>query len=583
MLVVVPVIVAAVLSLLIGRRSRIAAAYTSIAASLVSMLIALYLVVYSQPLIHTFKWFQVGGYALSLATTTAHINMLLLLLVSIIAPLIMWYSLGFMDKKGEQARFFFEMNLFTASMMLFAVSANFILMFIAWGGLGVTSYLLIGFWYGKKLAPRAARKSITTIIIGDIAMLAAMIILWNTYGTFGFAQILGSAAAPGLYAAALLIVVAVFTKSAQFPFTEWLADAMEGPTPVSAFLHSSTMVKAGVFLSIILMPLFAKAKVLPVFLVFGSISAILGVMNAVSERHIKRILAYSTIEDMGLMFVAIGLNSLPAAIMLFVVQTFYKALLFMSAGSLMRGNDEQENIFRMSGASSNRLLFGTTLVGVLSIAGIFPFSGFFGKIGIGMSAPNIFVYLVLAAIEFGSAVYIFRWLLVPMRNPADQRVSRKLKSLPRSMIAPGIVLAVMIAVADAAYVMLPKYLGSARTGIGILDAVVETIVVVFGFVVAYRIYRKSRRFVVRKDPSPVLYNSRWVNSAYNGIAAFFLEVGAVLSYVDRGIYAGVYYAGRFVLYVGSELRRIVSGNVSVYVAGMVAGIIFLAIFVVFIQ
>ncbi len=583
LLVVVPILAASVLSLIIGRRSRSAAAYTSIAASVASMLMVVYLVMHSLPSIHTFEWFQIGSYSVNLAVTTAHINMLLLLLVSIIAPLIMWYSLGFMDKRDEQGRFFFEMNLFTASMMLFAISANFILMFIAWGALGITSYLLIGFWYSKKLAPKAARKSITTIIIGDIAMLSAIIILWNTYGTFSFAQILGAAAAPGLYVAALLLIVALFTKSAQFPFTEWLADAMEGPTPVSAFLHSSTMVKAGAFLGMVLLPIFAKAGVLPVFLVFGAISAILGVMNAVSERHIKRILAYSTIEDIGLMFVAIGLGSIPAAIMLFVVQTFYKALLFMSAGSIMRGNNEKENIFALSGTSSNKLLFGITIVGVLSIAGIFPFSGFFGKIGLSISAPGVFIYLVLATIEFGSSIYIFRWLLVPMRKPAAPVTVSRLRSLPKSMIAPGIVLAALVFAADAAYFMLPPYLGISHVSIGIIGPVIETAIVVLGFVVAYTLYRKASRFVVHKSPSSALYNSVWVNSAYSGISILFLWVASALSYVDRAIFFAVYAAGRFVLWIGRELRKIVSGNVSVYVAGMVIGMIFLVIFVVFLQ
>lgn len=581
LIVIVPIIIAGIIAIILNNRFGRSAAYVSIAGSLASLVIALYLFTNSLTTIQKINWFSVAGYSINITTTTAHLNMLLLLLVSIIAPLIMWYSLGYMDKQEEQSRFYFEMNLFTASMVLFAISANFISLFIAWEGLGITSYLLIGFWYKKRLAPLAARKSITTIIIGDIAMLSAIVILWNTYGTFSFDSILAAPATNGLYAAALLIIIAVFTKSAQFPFTEWLADAMEGPTPVSAFLHSSTMVKAGVFLAIVLMPIFLKVHLLYIFLIIGAFSAVLGVLNALSENHIKRILAYSTIEDLGLMFVAVGLNAFGAAILLFVVQTFYKALLFMSAGSIIKANNGKENIFKIFGSTNNKLLFVVVIIGVLSLAGIFPLSGFFGKIGIDVSANSIPIYVILALIEFGSSIYIFRWLFIPMRKTTNKSLIVRFGKLPKSMLLPPVILAGLVFVGDLIYFYMPNYLGIRQFSIGLIDPIIESLIVFIGLIIAYIVYRRKHMLGIHNNLKRLMYNSAPINAAYYTIALAFTETGKLFCYFDSLLFRLFDEIGRGTFILGNEIRNIVNGDTNVYVAGMTIGIILLVLFVVF--
>ena len=298
LLVLVPLLVAAFLALAF-RKHGAAVKYTALAASLISLALIAYLYLNNGAgSTDIFQWFSVGGLAFNISITTLPLNMLLLLLVGIMTPLIFLYSIGFINTESQQARFYFEMCIFAAAMMLFAISASFITMFIAWEMLGITSYLLIGFWYWKEKPPAAARKAITIILTGDIMMLAAILTIGATLHSFEFSTLLALVSSPVVPVFAIvliLILFAAFTKSAQFPFHEWLPDAMEGPTPVSAFLHSSTMVKAGVFLIMVLYPIYAAAGLLPLILVFGLITTVLGVTNALAERHIKKILAYSTI------------------------------------------------------------------------------------------------------------------------------------------------------------------------------------------------------------------------------------------------------------------------------------------------
>ncbi len=262
------------------------AKYIALISSLLSLLLII-LVVLSPVSSYSILWFGVYHLNIYIAVATYTLNKILLMLVGIITPLIFFYSFGYMQVPSEQKRFYFEISLFAASMMLFAISSNFISLFIAWEFLGITSYLLIGFWRYNKKALSASRKAITTIIIGDLLLLIAIVGIYIQTGSFSF-----SALAPfskTIWIPLVLIAIAIFTKAAQFPFEEWLSDAMEGPTPVSAFLHSSTMVKAGVFLAMLLFPLYSAAGLLWVFLVFGIVTSIIAVTNAMSEYHIKRI------------------------------------------------------------------------------------------------------------------------------------------------------------------------------------------------------------------------------------------------------------------------------------------------------
>ena len=571
-----PVIIAAFLALATG--SRRITGYIATFSAAVSFALSI-LLLYNRSPHSEVVWFSIGSYAVHLSFTTAPLNMLLLLIVSGIGTLICWYSIGYIETPSQRGRFFFELLVFMAAMMLFAISANFVTMFIGWELLGVTSYLLIGFWHWKEKVPRAARKSITTIIIGDIAILMAMIILWSSYHTFNFSAILSAPYSSAITVSMSLVLIGVFTKSAQFPFHEWLADAMEGPTPVSAFLHSSTMVKAGVFLVAVLLPLFIKAGLGPVLVAVGMVTVVLGASNALTEHHIKRVLAYSTIEDLGLMFIALGFNALAAAMLLFLVQAFYKAAIFMGAGSIMRANDEDTEIFNSYGSASNRMLFVSNVIAAVSLAGIFPLSGFFGKFVV-ESAVSIPIYILLLAIDVASSAYIFRWLFIPMRAPEHASLSKaRYSHIPLSMLVPEAILAVAVVAGGYAFVSLPGYLSLHPLGINVIGAVLESIMVAVGFVAAYLVYKKNPERIPYTRLHKLAFNSPYINSAYSAIAKSFYAAGYAISGLNTAIDDIFEDAGDAFKYFGSAGRRIENGQLKLYALVFALGII--ALFIIF--
>ncbi len=578
-LVIAPLVIAAFLAVILKKYSNIAK-HIALVASVLSLLLIANI---TPNQIQTIPWFGLSGYVFTFTLSTMPMNLMLLLLVGVITPLIVLYSIGFMNLPSEQPRYYFELCMFAASMMLFAISGGFLAMFIGWELLGVTSYLLIGFWYRRHGTADAARKAITTVLIGDILMLSAIIIIWGSYHTFSFVLLLQRASIGNnsIAVALALVIFASFTKSAQFPFHEWLPDAMKGPTPVSAFLHSSTMVKAGVFLVAVLLPLFAAYHLLYLLLLFGLITTILGVTNALVESNIKRVLAYSTIEDLGLMFVALGLGSLIAAMMLFVVQTFYKALLFMDAGSMIKANDSEEDMDRLYNAPKYKWLLVPIVIGVVSLAGLYPVSGFFGKAAVDASANNMIIYAVLLAIGLGSSLYIFRWMFVPLRKKSGRKAdaaARNYRTLPVSMILPMYILSLFVLLTGfAVYRYLPVYLGQygyKSVYIGVSDILVSTAIVIIGFLVSYQLfYRKGRKIGVLNPVYNVLYNNMIVNRAYVHIAG---AVSALSGHIDRFDYAvynvirdGAHNVGAF----GNMIKKAETGSVNAYVLAFVIGLI----------
>ena len=580
LIVVVPLVVAAFAAMLMSDNPR-PIKYIALAASILSLIIALALFGTSD--VSAIDWFSIASYTFSISVSTLPLNMLLLLLVAIMTPLTIAYSMGFMDVPSEQGRYYFEICLFAASMMLFSLAADFLTMLIGWELLGITSYLLIGFWYRRAAAPGAARKAITIVFLGDILMLIAMLVIWNSYHTFSF-SLIGSLAQTqsnaSVQLAMLLVMIAAFTKSAQFPFHEWLPDAMEGPTPASAFLHSSTMVKAGVFLSVILLPLFASFHLLNVMLIIGMITAIIGACNAFGETQIKRILAYSTIEDLGLMFIALGLNALAAAMTLFLVQTFYKALLFMSAGAIMKANDNEERIDKIRTSAAGKPLLIATLVGVLSMAGIFPLGGFFGKAAIGGSATSTIIYIVLLAISFASSAYIFRWFFLPLRKQASMRQGSggDFRFIPNSMLLPIYITAALAALASVAYIYLPEYLatyGSAALNITPAGAAIETIAVLLGLVLAYLLYFKSAKNteVTNRFAYALFNNSVFTNEFYALIAGLFDLIASAIDRADYVLYGSVRSIGKGLNEFAGLLKRLVNGQPNAYIIAFLLGLI----------
>jgi NADH-quinone oxidoreductase subunit L len=578
-LVMLPLLLAAFLALFFKERPGIVK-YAALLGSIASLAIAAYLL-WSPPLLESVSWFTLGPLSANISTATMPINMIMLMLVSVITPLIFLYSFGFMRTPSEQSRFYFEMCVFAAAMMLFAISSSFITMFIAWEMLGITSYLLIGFWYKKEAPPAAARKAITTMLIGDMLMLIGIIIIGASYSTFEFSAVLAAPNYAALDTALLLILVAAFTKSAQFPFHEWLSDAMEGPTPVSAFLHSSTMVKAGVFLIIMLFPLYSAAGMLPIMLVIGLISAFIGMTNALTERHVKKILAYSTIEDLGLMFVALGLGAFYAAIVLFFVQTFYKALLFMSTGSIMRANEDKEDIQKLYGSTLSKPVFIAMLIGTLSIAGIFPLSGFFGKAAVESAAQNIIVYAIIMLIQLGTSLYIFRFMFIPMKKSYEQTgpITLNYKALPKSMIISSSILALLVLAAAFFYIYLPQYLNGGTAPASIITlpgAIVLSIVAIVGLAIAAWVYLLGHRMHLASTNRTLFFlaHSSWLfNAFYSYCASATAWIANLFAIGDLSLDKSTYGMGSATLGLGNLTRRLANGQVNLYLLFFVFGLI----------
>ena len=574
--VIMPLVAAAFIAMML--HDRRASGYVALAASLLSLLLVLY-VLANNAGSQSVTWFVVAGFPFSIDTALQQLNALMLLLVAVITPIVLVYSIGFMNVPSERGRYYFEMCIFAASMMLLAISASFITMLISWELLSLSGYLLIGFWYRNERAPDAARNAVTTVLVGDLLMLAAMLLIWNAYGTLSFAAMLQQQASPAVAVALVLVMVAAFTKSAQFPFHEWLPDAMEGPAPASAFLLSSTMAKAGVFLLAVLLPLFARYDLLGILAIFGSITALIGVSNALAENRIKRMLAYSTMESLGLMTIALGFDALAAAMLLFIVQTFYTALLFMCAGAIMRANDNEDDMYKLRSSSIRVPLFIAMLIGAASVAGIFPLSGFFARSSIGTAASsNLFVSAILVLVGFASSLYMFKWVFVPMRTGAHGAAKGFYGALPKSIQAAIYTLAALAVLSLFAYMYLPKFLGApgaVALGIGTANAALESIAALAGLALACVLY-------LNIHPYNMKTHARLYAALYNGVLVdvFYLRAARAVTLLSNAVYAfdcALYAFMRGVAGAvagfGSALRLMVNGRTDVYVSVFVAGAI----------
>ena len=589
--VIIPLAIAAFLAVLMRHAAQKYIRYVALAGSLASLVLIIQ-AYYNTAQIQTTGWFSFYGYSFALSTSTMPLNMLLLFIVGLITPLIILYSIGFMEVPSEQSRYYSELCLFAAAMLLFAMAADFLTLFLGWELLGLTSYLLIGFWYKRQGTSTAARKAVTIALIGDVLMLMAMVIIWSSYHTFSFAGIFSQVSpvvqTGTIEAALILIMLAAFTKSAQFPFQEWLPDAMKGPTPVSAFLHSSTMVKAGIFLIAVLLPFFVLYHLLYLLLIFGIITAILGVTNALAETHLKRILAYSTIEDLGLMFIALSTGSVLAAMLLFVVQTFYKALLFMDAGAILKANNNEESLEKIYNGPSNLRFFIPIIIGVACIAGAFPFSGFFGK-GAVLNSVSGGVYYLLLLIEFLSTLYIFRWLLVPLRKKDERKATGTKTSyrlLPKSMAIATYALAALAISSSLVYLYLPKYLSGSGSQSTIaftpLEVLVSLAIFFAGLLISYELFYKKNYGLMSNGSvlQRLLYNNLATNRFYSAVAGTFRWIAMALGEFDYSLYFLIKEGAHGAASASGLLKKLENGSTNTYLAVFVLG--FIVIFLLFV-
>ena len=359
--------------------------------------------------VHMFDWIHTGALSIGADLLVDQLSAIMVLVVAGVGSLIHVYSIGYMEGDPRYPRFFAYLNLFAASMLLLVLADNLVLMFVGWEGVGLCSYLLIGFWFEKRSAAAAANKAFIVNRIGDFSFLLGGFLLFTATGSFVFGEINGAAEemSAGLATiGALLLFGGAAGKSAQIPLYVWLPDAMEGPTPVSALIHAATMVTAGVYMVARLSPVFEASGGDALLVVgwIGALTALWAALMAAAEYDIKRVLAYSTISQLGYMFLAHGVGAYSAGIFHLVTHAFFKALMFLGAGAVMHALGGETDMRKMGGLRKQMPIVGVTFgAGWLAISGIFPFAGFFSKDAILASAWAEEQY-VLWAIGLGTAL-----------------------------------------------------------------------------------------------------------------------------------------------------------------------------------
>ncbi|MBK7358712.1 MAG: NADH-quinone oxidoreductase subunit L [Saprospiraceae bacterium] len=417
-----------------------------------------------------YTWFIVEGSAkINFGFYIDHLAIIMLFVVTGVGSLIHAYSTGYMHDDKGYSRFMSYMNLFLFSMLLLVLGSNLVVLFAGWEGVGLCSFLLIGFWFENKEYNRAAAKAFIMNRIGDLGFLVAIFLIINKFGGIEFTDIHetimeeGQLHDPQILLICLLLFLGVCGKSAQIPLFTWLPDAMAGPTPVSALIHAATMVTAGIYLIARMYFLFDYApQSLTIIAITGCITALVAATIALKQNDIKKILAYSTVSQLGYMAVALGVGAYISAVFHLMTHAFFKALLFLGAGSVIHGLHGEQDISKMGGLKSKmKWTYAVMLIGTLAIVGCPPFAGFFSKDEIlaAVYSKNFWFFLVLAFASVFTAWYMFRLLFATFHGQfrGSEEKLNKVHESSYSMVIPLVVLAVFSILGG--FVGLPEITG----------------------------------------------------------------------------------------------------------------------------
>ncbi|HSL66904.1 MAG TPA: NADH-quinone oxidoreductase subunit L [Actinomycetota bacterium] len=557
---------------------------------------------------HLWDWISVGSFRVAADLRVDPLSVTMLLVITGIGAVIHVYSIGYMDGDPRYGRFFSYMNLFCFFMLTLVLAQNFLLLYVGWEGVGLCSYLLIGFWFDRPAAASAAKKAFVVTRIGDTFMLVGIALVFLRLGSLDFSAVLRpsveSVQPSGVFTViALLLFAGAVGKSAQIPLHTWLPDAMEGPTPVSALIHAATMVTAGVYLVARTHVFFEISGVaLTVVLVIGLLTAVYAATCALGQDDLKRVLAYSTISQLGYMFFALGLRAYAAALFLLVTHAFYKALLFLSAGSVMHGL-EGETDLKMMGALRRALpvtaaMFG---VGALAIAGVPPLSGFFAKdqiLEVANRSGYLLAWLVALAGAFLSALYISRLTFLAFFG--RDRTERAAHESPAVMTVPLAILAVgaafggvlgLSATTGRLHGFLAPVLGELAEGTSGLPTVVlsfiSVLVALAGIGVGWLVYGSGRidwvalrvRFA---GVQRFLAHGWYVDDVYSTLLVGPGKAGAAFlaSEVDQRIIDGaVNGVGQVFQWAASRGRRLQTGLVRNYGLAFLVGVVVIFVYV----
>ena len=572
-----------------------------------------------------FTWIPAGAFVVDVGFFVDNLTACLLIVVTTIGLLVHVYSIGYMRHDPGYWRFFAYLNLFMFSMLLLVLASNFLVVFVAWELVGLSSYLLIGFWYRKRSAGLAAKKAFIVNRVGDVGFALGIMLIFVSLQTLDIQDVIhrvGTLPQTTIVFISLLIFAGAMGKSAQFPLHVWLPDAMEGPTPVSALIHAATMVNAGVYLIARTNPIFAHApQVMVVVAAIGIFTAILAASIAMTQTDIKRVLAYSTLSQLGYMFAALGVGAWTAAIFHLMTHGFFKGLLFLGSGSVIHSVHEEQDMRNMGGLSKKiPITYATMLIGSLAIAGIPPLAGFFSKdeiLGESFKLGFLWVWAVGFVVAGLTAFYMFRLMGMTFwgafRGP--KAIWDKIHESPAVMTMPLILLAVPSLLlglylglplgdsritrwlgpvfADGLQVLHggadPSYRLFGIDGVLILASVTISVI---GLAIAWRLFGvdigrirlPSRPERVRElsARAPFLYRAslnKWWFDDLNHLLFIVVggRIGAAMWWFDREVVDGTVNAiGTATLGAGRGLRLVQTGRVQNYALGIAIGLIVMA-------
>src|SRR6266700_1156938 len=590
LILLAPLFSAAVITLFTLRWKALSS-FISVAAVLVSFVCSC--LIFSRSGISTpeFTWIELGGvFKVPFGFVLDNLSKTMLVVVSGVGSLIHIYSLGYMRDDEGKSRYFAALSLFMFAMLGIVLANNFVMLFIFWELVGFTSYVLIGHWFERNAAADAANKAFITNRIGDFGFMLGILMVWMSTGSVVFADIAPRlsilASHPTfLTVAALLIFCGAVGKSAQFPLHVWLPDAMEGPTPISALIHAATMVAAGVYMLVrVGFIIQASHTALMVIAWIGTITALMAALIATQQNDIKRILAYSTLSQLGYMVMAAGLASDDAAMFHLFTHAFFKALLFLAAGSVIVLLHHEQNIWKMGGLSQKLpITFVTFVVGALALIGCPPFSGFFSKDAILALAyqRNVPIFAVGLFTAFLTAFYVIRLLVIVFFGKPRSEIASESRESPFVMTGPLIVLALLATISGFAFFARNFLALPIEKEVAVFVPALAIVVLILGSGLAIALYRNRAR-----DPLDIELLRRkfyfdefygwlidWTQELLARICAFFdrwiIDAGAV-----GGTSGGTWG-------IGALLRLVQVGNLQAYAFLFGLGIVALIYFAVF--
>jgi NADH-quinone oxidoreductase subunit L len=552
------------------------------------------------------SWLWVGPFHVDFGLRFEPLSLLMLLVVTGVASAIHVYSWGYMREDAGFSRFFACLSLFTFSMLGIVLANNFLELFIFWELVGVSSYLLVGFWFEKPSAADAGKKAFLTNRLGDFGFILGILTVWGLLGSLNFsvleAQLQAAPAALGAVSttAGLLVFCGAMGKSAQFPLHVWLPDAMEGPTPVSALIHAATMVAAGVFM-LCRVYFLLNAPALEIISWIGGFTALLAALIAVQQDDIKRILAYSTLSQLGYMVLGVGLHGPREAMFHLTTHAFFKALLFLGAGSVILAMHHEQDIWKMGGLRKRMpVTFWTFLVGTLALAGMVPFSGFYSKDAILARALEQHAYgrfILGVAVAVLTTFYMFRLVLVVFGQSTRSDSAGHAHESPPVILMPLRLLAIFSVIGG--FIGIENVYGTQFEGGAALTPMQQLVApfaaspvaallglaaVALGFFAAYSLYARAT-----SDPLPAKLGalSTWMRNRFYFDELYEATVirghdflAATADWIDRWVISGFAVRGLHgtTEIVGRLLREVQTGNLQTYAFLFALGVAVLLFF-----